>query len=216
MNLILCGLVLAAAPALAESVPNPAVAPVTVYYRFDEVPDPDLEEILQEEVADVMEPAGFQFEWRELNPRADAGISAELVVVTFHGSCEAPLRRISDTSGGALGRTHTSGGEVLPFVDVDCNRIQSFISSGLQTGDMKQRMDAMGRAVARVLAHEFFHVLAKTRKHGGAGIAKSCHSVQDLLAPEFHFDPREARILRESKAHEALERSELTTAGGGQ
>jgi hypothetical protein len=42
--------------------------------------------------------------------------------------------------------------------------------------------------MARLLAHEFYHVLAQTGDHTQAGICKASFSRADLLADHFDFD----------------------------
>jgi hypothetical protein len=42
--------------------------------------------------------------------------------------------------------------------------------------------------MARLLAHEFYHVLAQTEHHTETGVAKARFSTADLLADHFHFE----------------------------
>ncbi len=42
--------------------------------------------------------------------------------------------------------------------------------------------------MARLLAHEFYHVLAQTDDHTQTGIAKARFSTADLLAEHFDFE----------------------------
>jgi len=41
---------------------------------------------------------------------------------------------------------------------------------------------------SRVLAHELYHTLANTTKHGSRAVGKSKYTVQDLLSPRFLFE----------------------------
>ena len=45
-----------------------------------------------------------------------------------------------------------------------------------------------GRSMARLLAHEFYHILAQTGGHAPTGIAKARFSTADLLADHFDFE----------------------------
>jgi hypothetical protein len=45
-----------------------------------------------------------------------------------------------------------------------------------------------GRAMGRLLAHELYHVIVKTRAHDSAGVAKPCFSVEDLLGNGLEFE----------------------------
>jgi hypothetical protein len=215
MNVLIAGLALAVLPVSGEMRQSPGAAPVTIYSTFEHAPQDALLATLEEEVAAIMEPAGIQFEWHQLSPDSANRVSVELVVVTFRGSCEAgaPLVRVEE---GPLGRTHTSDGEVLPFIDIDCNRIRGFLKTSLAAFEPEDRPEALGRATARVLAHELFHVLAHTRKHGAWGVAKPCYTVHDLLAEIFLFEPREQELLRQSRSRSIPEQADPPVVTTGQ
>jgi hypothetical protein len=89
---------------------------------------------------------------------------------------------------------------ILPFSDVDCDRIRAFIRRGLLSLPEGDREAIFGRAMGRVLAHELYHVFAKTGRHGSRGIGKAAYSVQELLSPNFRFQERESRALRSVEA----------------
>ena len=128
------------------------------------------------ELEAIMYRAGFEVSWRRANQASD---SAFLAVVDFSGSCApgpaAPFRE--ETS---LASTSIIDGHVLPFSKIDCAVLTRMVGP---VGDA-----LYGQALARVLAHELYHVLAQTTHHGGAGIAKSCFRVDDLLAARFEFE----------------------------
>jgi hypothetical protein len=46
----------------------------------------------------------------------------------------------------------------------------------------------IGRALARVIGHELYHILASTCQHPNAGLAKAAFSLDDLVAPGMNFD----------------------------
>jgi hypothetical protein len=60
---------------------------------------------------------------------------------------------------------------------------------------------AYGRAIARVLAHELYHIFVPTTKHAAQGIGKPSFTVQELLSDKFQFDKRECDLLRAHQAH---------------
>jgi hypothetical protein len=45
-----------------------------------------------------------------------------------------------------------------------------------------------GRALARLLAHELYHVLVQTTAHAQAGVAKAQLTAAELLANRFQFE----------------------------
>ena len=62
-----------------------------------------------------------------------------------------------------------------------------------------------GRAMARIAAHELYHVMMGSRDHGREGVAKPSISTADLLDERFDFDrialSRLRRKAGEAEAH---------------
>lgn len=191
---------------------------VTLYTQFEKAPSPALLHMLQTEVHEALREVGVEFEWRSLDdPRASQPVS-ELVVVKFKGTCLAtPTLPGSRVVSGALGWTHISDGELLPFTDIDCDRTWRLIQPELAADDSADEDREFGRALARVLAHELYHIFANTTKHARGGLAKSCYTAPDLLADEFHFTARELTMIRGGKLRHLLRRSTpMVVAGGGE
>ena len=161
-------------------------------------------ESLQAELATIMAPAGIRFEWRSLKGVRGDEVSVELVVVQFKGTCDAANLGLRRYPPGALGWTHVSGGDVLPFSDVQCDGIRQFVRCGLAGLPLAAREKAFGRALGRVLAHELYHVFAGSRLHGAHGIAKPIYTVSELLADHLEFQAHDFDVLRSCKARAAL------------
>ncbi|MFY9727215.1 MAG: hypothetical protein WAJ87_17085, partial [Bryobacteraceae bacterium] len=96
-------------------------------------------------------------------------------------------------------------GVILPFAEVDCQRIRGFTQKQLLTMPAEDREKVYGRALGRVLAHELYHIFANTAAHSSSGVGKSKYTVQDLLSPKFQFEGRESLALKRNKAYDALE-----------
>jgi hypothetical protein len=207
VRLLICGLMTAA---VLTAGGQPGVRPgiIALYHDFVQEASPAMRSALQEELETIMTPMGFRFEWRDLHEAVAAQASVELAVVTFKGHCDASsLAPAGKYVPGPLGWTHVSDGTILPFSDVDCDSIRQFLQHELMRFPAPQRELILGRAIARVLAHELYHIFADTKQHGAVGIGKESYSVQDLLSTDFRFEPRETKALKTSKAAEALERS---------
>lgn len=207
MKRVVFCLTLAALPSLGGARQAP-VASVVLFTHFQEEPSAAIREALQSELESIMDPVGLHFAWRSLNGRENA-TATELVVVTFQGRCDVDRLQPIEILPGPLGWTHVSEGVVLPFSDVDCTAVRSFLQRDLLARPPGLREEIYGRALGRVLAHELYHVLAGTSSHGACGVAKSGYTVGDLLAPEFVFEAAELRTLLESKAHQILERAAI-------
>jgi hypothetical protein len=192
---------------------------VTVYTVFEEDYSAFAIEEMKTEFAAIIEPAGLQLEWRLLDGRGANEISAELVVVTFKGKCQVTTDLPAHGDTGALGWTHMSDGELLPFSDVQCDRIRKLITPQLVAANEDDRDSILGRAIARVLAHEFYHMLMKTKGHSGCGIAKAYFTTGELTSDAFVFEERELKALRGRKKLQAPPRgsrpAHSSFSGGG-
>ena len=156
-------------------------APVRLYIQFQHEPPDAVLDSIQEELDTIMLPSGMEMEWRSLALTQGNEVSTELAVIHFKGYCDTNDLEPMDGYPGPLGWTHMSDGEILPFSDVNCDGIRIFLQRDLLKLQPQERPAAYGRAIARVLAHELYHVFAKTTKHGAWGVAKSAYSVQELL-----------------------------------
>ena len=158
MKWLLFCLAVGVLPAAGEPREAP-VAPITLYTQFQQDPPKAVLEAIQAELESIMSPMGLNFLWRSLSAASGSEVSVELAVVHFKGTCNVTSHEPHNPGPGALGRTYVSDGSILPFVDVDCDRIGSFVQQGLMALDRDGREGAFGRAVGRVLAHEMYHIL---------------------------------------------------------
>jgi hypothetical protein len=179
-------------------------APITLYTQFQQAPPEGVLQALQDEVETIMAPIGLRFEWRDLGKTGQHEVSAELAVVTFKGRCDVTGLTTHSKFEGALGWTHVSDGQILPFTDVSCDRVREFVQPGLISFRAEDREEKYGRALGRVLAHELYHIFANTARHGSMGVAKESYSVQDLLADDFQFEAKESRMLQTSRPKPAV------------
>jgi len=185
-------------------------APITLYTQFEHTPPAVVLQALQDEVESIMAPIGLRFEWRDLHQTQGHEVSAELAVVTFKGRCDIAGLMAHSRFEGALGWTHISDGQILPFTDISCDRVRQFTQSGLLAFRPDDRAAKYGRALGRVLAHELYHIFANTMRHGSIGVAKESYNMQDLLADDFLFQARESRMLRTNRQRAAVETTVAT------
>lgn len=179
-------------------------APVTLYTEFQQAPPDSVLDAIQDELDVIMSPAGLHFAWF---PLAEAGgkVSPQLAVVHFKGRCDTEDLRPESGYPGPLGWTHISDGEILPFIDVSCAGLRIFVQRDLLNIPEADRETTFGRAIARVLAHELYHLLANTRAHTGNGVAKAYYSVSELLAQSLRFGRKECESLRVKTASLAFQ-----------
>jgi hypothetical protein len=193
MKSLVVYLTLGVFPVLAGSWQAPTVR---LYTQFQQGPPETVLESIQEELDNILEPLGLEFEWRSLALTQGSEVSTELAVIHFKGNCDISDLEAADAFPGPLGWTHMSDGEILPFSDVNCDGIRLFLQRDLLNLPEKDRPAAYGRAIARVVAHELYHIFAKTTKHGARGLGKAAYSAQELLRTRFQFEKRESEVLR--------------------
>jgi hypothetical protein len=154
---------------------------------------------MRQELGNLMAPLGLEFTWRDLNASRGNEVSVELVVVTLKGTCDmVDTLGYGDTTG-ALGWTHMSDGAILPFSDLDCNKIRRFIGRETKSMDEAKREVVYGRAMGRVLAHELYHIFTNTTRHASWGVAKAFYTPRDLVSDRFQFEEKDTKALRSGK-----------------
>ena len=192
-------LALGVLPAFGGGAKAPAV-PVTLYTQFQQAPPADVQEAITDELTTIMTPSGLEFDWHTL-AEASGRVTSQLAIIRFKGECDANNLRPESGFPGPLGWTHISDGEILPFIDVNCDGLRLFIERDLLGVPTAQRDTTFGRAAARILAHELYHLLGNTKSHAGSGIAKAAYSVQELLAPSLQFGKKQCDLLRGFRDH---------------
>ncbi len=189
---------LASAAALsAQSLP--ATAAATLYTEFQQTPPAAVMDSIRGESEAIMGRMGIGLEWRSLATVGGNEVSLQLAVIRFLGRCDVNGLSPHRVQPGALGWTHESDGVILPFGEVDCNRIRSFLQADLLGMPANDREPVFGRAVGRVLAHELYHILAKSPHHSSGGVGKAEYEVRDLLARNLVFDASESEELRKDQ-----------------
>lgn len=160
--------------------------PLTVVAQFERAYSEDAVKEMQKELQSLMGNSGVDLSWRLLTDLALSDSFPDLVVVKFHGACNAnaPSRPWSGKAA-ALAYTHISNGQVLPFSEVDCDEIRSFVATrlggpALPVGDVE-----LGRALGRVMAHELNHILTHSRSHASEGVTQRALSSAELTARRF-------------------------------
>lgn len=196
--------------------PRAEAAPITVYTHFDQECSAVSLEEMKAELSTIMSPIGLSFEWRSLDAARGNEVAVELVVVNFKGKCEMEDMVSSKTEPGALGWTHMSDGDVLPFSDVECDRIRRFINPLVGAKDPERRQAILGRAMGRVLAHEFYHIFTNTTRHASRGVAKAFYSAGELVSEKFEFQSRETGTLRNGRLRQLIGAASPAPAPSGQ
>jgi len=181
---------------------NPGKRAVVVYLRTSTGQRAEPVQAMQKEANALMETAGYHLEWRTLPGDNSIAVDAPIVVVELRGNCQSPTGSIPLaplTRPSALASTAVSDGEVLPFSWVECDTLSRMLAAPLSKYENKQEF-LYGRAMGRLIAHELYHILTKTRHHDTDGVAKPRFSAADVLTEHFSFDTPTLAKLREPVA----------------
>jgi len=195
---LLCLLPVSTFLALADSA-VPAGATLEVYVKGQESSTPDVLRAMNRELEALMLPAGFQVIWRGAGDPPSAAGAEHLVMVELRGVCMAQFSSMASTPlpfPQPLASSSVADGRVLPFSWLDCTALNRFLAPVAAGPSQSQQDDLYGRSMARLLAHELYHILAQTDDHTMVGIAKARFSTADLLADHFDFEASALERLR--------------------
>jgi hypothetical protein len=186
----LCLLPVSTSFASADSAPLAGTA-LEVYIKGDDASTPDVLAAMERELGTVMQSAGFRVIWRSVsNPPSTAG-AENLVMVELRGVCMpqfAATAVVPLSSAARLASSSMADGKILPFSWVDCVALNRFLATAASSQSKAEQDNLFGRSMARLLAHELYHVLAQADDHAPAGIAKARFSIGDLLADHLEFE----------------------------
>jgi hypothetical protein len=143
----------------------------------------------------ALQAAEVNLAWRELAESGPQESFDRLVVIRFRGECTPPLVTALPRSL-PLGLTHVSDGHVLPFVEIDCQRVLEAMDLGEWPGRFRQLEALTGRALGRVAAHEIHHVLTGSGAHDVEGLMKRSFDRRDLCGKELSFSGESVRRLK--------------------
>ena len=173
--------------ASAGAADNPHT--ITLLLQIDDVAQSSAESIavMKQELADLLNTRRVRFEFRSVEEAQPPAQFRTLVSVRMCGVCSV-AERFALTPPGPLAFTHSTDGEILPFVEVECDRVRNSVRSALWGLDRNRERHLYGRALARVLAHELYHVVTKSRHHTRKGITSPALSGHQLISEDFGLE----------------------------
>jgi hypothetical protein len=146
---------------------------------------------MKAETGRILKPAGVQIRWSDtVDLSREAPNRLVLVRLVGVSSAGVALRG----GEGVLAVTHMSEGRILPFVDMDVQRVARVIERFGGVGRARE----YGRALGRVLAHELYHVLSGSVEHDSEGVAKSALNGVELVRSELSLSEGACRRIREA------------------
>lgn len=174
-------------PAVAQmptSESTSLAGPLAVFLKTDNAAPPQVLNAMKLEVEAITASMGIRVHWS--SPQ-DSEVYSRIAVVTLRGKCspEAPISSLisfDPADPESLGQTHVADGKVLPFADIRCDAVRKVIERDLRATSSADREELLGHALGRVMAHELYHVLLRTRSHGHNGLTRPVLTNSDLVA----------------------------------
>jgi hypothetical protein len=146
---------------------------------------------MKAETGRILKPAGVRIWWSDtVDLSREAPNRLVLVRLVGVSSAGVALRGAE----GVLAVTHMSEGRILPFVDMDVQRVAKAIERFGGIGRARE----YGRALGRVLAHELYHVLSGSVEHDSEGVAKGALNGLELVRSELQLSVQACRRIREA------------------
>jgi len=168
---------------------------LTVYLEATPLPAPETQREMGREFGALTAALNLDVRWQFYQDRGGAPASEYLLVVKLRGSCDESRGSRAAKTGDILASTAVSDGRVLPFIQIDCRNVRALVQPEMRGRTRWQQNRILGRALARVLAHEAYHVIAESSDHGRDGVAKPQLRAAELADESFSFDsPSRLRI----------------------
>lgn len=167
---------------------------VAVVVHADESFSPQAWQAMEAESQRIAKQAGLRLRFV---PRSEAGAQEfdDLVVFRMKGRCEMDSYPAMLDERGPFAWAFTAEGNVLPFGEVKCDRVRESIKTAIKPADFERGDALLGRALGRVVAHELYHMLANTTRHGKTGVARHALSAKQLVSEKLDFGKHEREAL---------------------
>jgi hypothetical protein len=204
-------LVLFCAIAVADE-PGKLGGSLGVYLKHERALDAGVLQAIEREVEAAVALSGIEIAWQDgLRPE----VFDRVAVIRLRGECrpDAPLPvavRLSGADGEPLGQTQVVDRKILPMADVQCDAVRKLVDRDLQAAPAADRDELLGRALGRVTAHELYHILLHTRRHGREGFAKPAQTSAELLTPGGAFAGVDRHRLSESASGDVTDSADET------
>jgi hypothetical protein len=176
---------------------------IGIFLDFDSIPTSVALERMKRELKDLLKPSGLEpafLDDRHGSAAQHGNMTfAGLLVVRFKGRCSVERWRPEEGLPAAgpvpLASTLVEQGHVLPFSEVECDQLRRSLSALNPRAGRRQQQALLGIALGRVVAHELYHVLARTTSHAAEGLAKATHSLKDLVGSALSFRDQELHSM---------------------
>lgn len=168
---------------------------------------------MQSEAGAILRDSGLQLDWTHEKDAAGRQDFGDLVVFKMRGRCVMDsYPPVPDELGLPLAITHSSDGEILSFGEVNCDRVRQTVRKALV--DYSKGEVVFGRALGRVVAHELYHMVTRSKAHADDGVTRTCLSGRDLTSERLGLSEKSLSAIREQIALVKARKNRQTSADG--
>jgi hypothetical protein len=175
-----------------------ATRKVTVVVNFEKPHSEASVVALRHELTNLLEPVGLAVDVMlrsELPPFPEF---SDVVLFEMKGSCSmkgvpVPLGELPE---GPLAMAYSSDGQILHFGAVECDRVRECLQRVTGRGSPEKHQAAFGTALAIVMAHELYHMIAGIKSHTKGGLTKKSLSARELLNGELAIPDMVSESMR--------------------
>lgn len=171
--------------AFRNSVPAPPRRSLRIALSIEQNASPTVLAEMKRELRYIVRIPSLELRWCAFGEKFAEPERRPLAIVKLLGNCTMRSGEPYVASNGALGLTYVSGGVILHYAALNCDRVRSLVHSVAGHRSPIHQEVLLGRALGRVLAHELYHMLAKTREHTVVGVTKPIVTAQDLTCSHF-------------------------------
>lgn len=167
-----------------------------IYVDDTERLSPASMEVLKTELRSMLDTEQVRFNFINPDQAKPPAYFQSLVSVRLTGICNIEGNAIPDK--GPLAFAHSSDGRILPFVEVQCDRIRRHVRSAFWGPDCERAVFLYGRALARVVAHELYHVLTGRKEHTSNGLTRPALTGEELISDEYQLEHTAVSLMADA------------------
>lgn len=196
--LVLFAILVGLRAANAAPAPVKSQDSVTVLLDFEQTHSTTSLAAMKRELQNIMDSTGMSVELRLRDEVAQNAQFNRLVLFKMKGACTMnalPIGALSDERG-PLAMTYSSDGKLLSFGEIECDRVRESLQRTLGRGNPEERQATYGTALARVMAHEMYHMIANSKTHTKEGVTRESLSSWDLLDKQLPLSDRAEAAVR--------------------
>ncbi len=178
---------------------------ITVLLQFEAAPSNTSISALNSELRKILFSSNSAVHLNLRTEPLNGVVDGDLIIFKMRGSCTMdalPVAALSDERG-PLAMTHIVDGEILPFAEVECDRVRQSVQRTWGRDNPRMHEIQYGAALARVMAHEMYHMLTRSTIHQSSGVTKSALSSQELSTGTIRLS-RPARAALEARSEKEV------------